>query len=63
MIKFLIGDVQGQETYGHFKADVRNLNDKWYSTSDDMMPEEILEEDVTDQRYIFLYRKINQSNK
>ena len=52
---FHIGDVQGQQTYGHFMADVQNLNGKWYRTSDEMMPEEI--DEVTDQGYIFLYKK------
>ena len=54
-----IGDVQGNETSGHYKADVRNLDGNWYRTSDDMMPQKIIENDVSDQGYIFLYKKVH----
>ena len=56
---FHIGDVQGDETSGHYKADVRNLDGNWYRTSDDMMPQKIKENDVSDQGYIFLYKKVH----
>ena len=59
---FHIGDVQGKEAYGHFKADVRNVDGNWYRTSDDMMPQKIKEKEVSDQGYIFLYKKMKDEN-
>ena len=56
---FHIGDVQDKEAYGHFKADVKNVDGNWYRTSDDMMPQKIKENDVSDQGYIFLYKKVH----
>ena len=56
---FHIGNVQGQDGYGHYKADVRNLDGNWYRTSDDMMPQKIRGDDVSDQGYIFLYQKVH----
>ena len=53
-----IGNVQGQDAYGHYKADVRNLDGNWYRTSDDVMPQKIKDEEVSDQGYIFLYKKV-----
>ena len=53
-----IGDIHGNEAYGHFKADVRNIDGNWYRTSDDMMPQKIKEKEVSDQGYIFLYKKM-----
>ena len=55
---FHIGDVEGKETYGHYKADVRNLDGNWYRTSDQMKPQKIQESEVSDQGYIYLYQKI-----
>ena len=55
---FHIGDVEGKETYGHYKADVRNQDGNWYRTSDQMMPQKIREAEVSDQGYIYLYQKI-----
>ena len=55
---FHIGDVQGKDTFGHYKADVRNLDGNWYRTSDDMMPQMIKEAEVSDQGYIYLYQKV-----
>ena len=59
---FHIGDVQDKEAYGHFKADVKNVDGNWYRTSDDMMPQKIKEKEVSDQGYIFLYKKIHEEN-
>ena len=56
---FHIGNVQGQDAYGHYKADVRNLDGNWYRTSDDMMPQKIEDDEVSDQGYIFLYQKVH----
>ena len=56
---FHIGNVQGQDGYGHYKADVRNLDGNWYRTSDDMMPQKIRGDEVSDQGYIFLYQKVH----
>ena len=55
---FHIGDVEGQETYGHYKADVHNLDGNWYRTSDQMMPQKIRESEVSDQGYIYLFQKV-----
>ena len=55
---FHIGNVQGKETSGHYKADVRNLDGNWYRTSDNTMPQKIQENEVSDKGYIFLYKKV-----
>ena len=55
---FHIGDVQGKDTFGHYKADVRNLDGNWYRTSDETMPQMIKEAEISDQGYIYLYQKV-----
>ena len=59
---FHIGDVEGKETYGHYKADVLNMDGNWFRTSDQMMPQKIQENEVSDQGYIYLYKKVRQYN-
>ena len=58
---FHIGNVNRNETYGHYKADVHNLDGNWYRTSDQMMPQKIQEGEISDQGYIYLYQKVHQS--
>ena len=57
-VLFHIGDVDGQETYGHYKTDVLDLHGSWFRTSDDDIPRKISERNVSDQGYIYLYKKI-----
>ena len=55
------GLVMGNTTRGHYQADVLDsITGKWVRTSDDELPVEISEMDVTDQGYIFLYKNISQ---
>ena len=56
---FHIGNVRGNETSGHYKADVRNLDGNWYRTSDQMMPQKIQAEEISDQGYIYLYQRVH----
>ena len=55
------GLVMGNTTRGHYQADLLDsITGKWVRTSDDELPVEISEMDVTDQGYIFLYKNISQ---
>ena len=52
------GVVVGDTTIGHYQADVLdNVSCNWIRTSDDQPPAEVAESDLTDQGYIFLYKK------
>ena len=52
------GQVTGNTTSGHYQADVLDeASHKWIRTSDDNHPMEISEAKLTDQGYIFLYKK------
>ena len=52
------GQVTGNTTSGHYQADVLDFtSNKWIRTSDDNLPVEIDEDIITDQGYIFLYKK------
>ena len=52
------GVVMGNTTRGHYQADVKDKStSKWIRTSDDEPPAEISVEDLTNQGYIFLYKK------
>ena len=52
------GQVTGNTTSGHYQADVLDeASRKWIRTSDDNHPMEISEAKLTDQGYIFLYKK------
>ena len=56
-VLFHLGDVDGQETFGHYKADILDLYSSWFRTSDADIPRKISERNVSDQGYIYLYRK------
>ena len=58
---FHIGEVEGSTAYGHYKADIRNTNGKWYRTSDDMVPQQITEDEISEQGYIYLYQRMATS--
>ena len=52
------GEVIGNDTCGHYEADVlKKSSNQWFRTSDDMPPKKILRNDITEQGYIFLYKK------
>ena len=52
------GQVTGSTTSGHYQADVLDVSsNKWIRTSDDNLPVVISESNVSDQGYIFLYKK------
>ena len=52
------GQVTGNTTSGHYQADVLDFtSNKWIRTSDDNLPVVISETNLTDQGYIFLYKK------
>ena len=55
---FHIGGVQENTAFGHYKADVQNIDGNWFRTSDSDMPRRISERSVTDQGYIFLYKRM-----
>ena len=40
-------------------ADVQNLDGNWYRTSDQMMPQKIQAEEISDQGYIYLFQKVH----
>jgi uncharacterized UBP type Zn finger protein len=53
------GEVMDNTTRGHYQADVLDkLSNKWIRTSDDEPPAEISTQDITENGYIFLYKKI-----
>ena len=56
-VLFHIGDIDGREAFGHYKTDVLDLHGSWFRTSDDDIPRKITERNVSDQGYIYLYRK------
>ena len=52
------GNVIGETTSGHYRADVKNYNtNKWYRTSDNDPPEDLSRKGLTQMGYIFLYKK------
>ena len=54
------GNVTGNTTEGHYQADVLDSHSQqWIRTSDDDLPVKIDMRSVTDQGYIYLYKKIN----
>ena len=57
-VVFHIGDVKGQQSYGHYKADIQNIEGTWFRTSDDELPRRISQRSVSDQGYIFLYKRL-----
>ena len=57
-VLFHLGDFIGQETYGHYKTDILDLHGSWFRTSDDDIPWKFSERNVSDQGYIYLYKKI-----
>ena len=51
---------QGNDTRGHYRADVRSpATDEWFQTSDDQVPFQI--PSPSDQSYITIYKKIIQA--
>ena len=55
-----VGNVVGRDaTRGHYYADVKNVTDGiWYRTSDSNEPIDLTNEGLTDNGYIFLFKKI-----
>ena len=54
------GNVRGQTTQGHYRADVKNKETKnWFRTSDNEPPESLSVNGLTKMGYIFLYKKSN----
>ena len=52
------GEVIGNTTRGHYRADVLDSSsNQWFRTSDDEPPKNISQSGVTNQGYIFLYKK------
>ena len=52
------GEVIGNTTRGHYMADVLHMSSNtWFRTSDDEAPKKIPQCGVTNQGYIFLYKK------
>ena len=60
-----MGSVIGSsDTSGHYCADVRNYNDgKWYRTSDSNQPLDVTKNGLTDNGYIFLFKKISSDTE
>ena len=57
-VLYHLGDVKGKDAFGHYKTDILDLNGSWFRTSDEDIPRKISERNVSDQGYIYLYRKI-----
>ena len=54
-----IGHVIGNDTRGHYMADVLDVkSNRWFRTSDDEMPRPITR--VTDNGYIFLLMRVDE---
>ena len=54
------GNVVGQTTQGHYRADVKNNDDQnWYRTSDNEPPQQLMRNGLTNMGYIFLYKKVD----
>ena len=54
-----IGHVIGNDTRGHYMADVLDVkSNRWFRTSDDEMPRPIT--GVTDNGYIFLLKRVDE---
>ena len=54
------GNVIGQTTQGHYRADVKNKETlNWFRTSDNEPPESLTVNGLTKMGYIFLYKKSN----
>jgi len=52
------GIVTGNDTRGHYRADVKNqLSNTWYRTSDNDRPQKLSSQSVTKTGYIFLYKQ------
>ena len=52
------GGIYGNTTRGHYQADVFNsASNQWMRTSDDEEPIMISKEEITEEGYIFLYKK------
>jgi hypothetical protein len=52
------GNVRGDTTQGHYRADVKNKEENcWYRTSDNDPPENLSDKGLTKMGYIFLYKK------
>ena len=50
----------GQVTWGHYQADVLDSkSNQWIRTSDDELPIKISESEITDQGYIYLFKKFS----
>ena len=53
------GNVSGESTQGHYRADVYNKNTQsWFRTSDNEPPVALTASGLTKQGYIFLYVRI-----
>ena len=58
------GNVVGETTQGHYRADVRNKeSDNWYRTSDNECPKLLSEQNLTKMGYIFLYKKSSNEKR
>ena len=52
------GNVRGETTSGHYRADVKNkVTNSWFRTSDNELPTELSANRLTQMGYIFLYKK------
>ena len=52
------GIVTGNDTRGHYRADVKNqFSNTWYRTSDNDRPQKLSTQSVTKTGYIFLYKQ------
>ena len=49
-------------TYEHYKADVLTPEGNWFRTSDEDVPRKISQISISNQGYIFLYKKMTTWN-
>ena len=45
-------------TRGHFMADIKNTQNKWYRTSDNAPPRQIKSSNVSKKVYVILYKQL-----
>ena len=57
-VLYHLGGVEEKDTFEHYKTDIQDLLGNWFRTSDEDIPRKISERNVSDQGYIYIYRKI-----
>ena len=51
-------DEDRNTTRGHFMADIKNNDDEWFRTSDNLPPVKIRTSDLSENAYMVLYKQL-----